>query len=307
MGAPRHGEHRGPGTADEGPVRRPAPAQGRHATQDAAAQLLDTVTYRPVRVPPARRTSGPFSITVQLLVAGVLGVVTVTAVGSLRVPQPSDVSARGLLVEQIEERTAAVEALTSGNRAIDEEIATLQNELLRASDRALVTQLEQSALLSGTSAVAGPGLVVELDDPDAPEGTLSHESRVQDIDIQIVVNHLRAAGAEAIAVDGHRLTALSAIRSAGEAIWVDLSPLSPPYRIEAIGDVRTMQAQFARSPGAAHLSLLVSTYGISATTRTADELRLPGGSAPTLRYATATSVPDGVAGVTSSDPDEGTS
>lgn len=244
--------------------------------------------YRPVQVRSAPRY-GRLGIAVQLLVATALGVLVVSAVGSLRVPQPSDVSARALLVSQIQERAASAEARAADNRTINEEITALQNELLRATDRELVTRLEQTALLAGTVAVAGPGLVVELDDPAAPDGGLSPESRVQDIDIQIVVNHLRAAGAEAVAVNGQRLTAISAIRGASEAILVDFTPLIPPYRIEAVGDVRTMQTQFARSAAAAHLSLLANTYGISATTRTAEDLRLAGASTTALRYAT---VPD---------------
>ena len=51
-----------------------------------------------------------------------------------------------------------------------------------------------------------------------------------DRDLQVIVNGLWAAGAEAIAVNGQRLTACSAIRSAGEAILVDFRPLSAAVR-----------------------------------------------------------------------------
>ena len=45
------------------------------------------------------------------------------------------------------------------------------------------------------------------------------------------------------------VTAVSAIRSAGEAILVDYRPLSPPYRISAIGDPDTLQTRFSDGPG----------------------------------------------------------
>ena len=49
------------------------------------------------------------------------------------------------------------------------------------------------------------------------------------------MNGLWSVGAEAIAVNGQRLTAQSAIRSAAGAILVNYRPLKPPYRVEAIG------------------------------------------------------------------------
>jgi uncharacterized protein YlxW (UPF0749 family) len=70
------------------------------------------------------------------------------------------------------------------------------------------------------------------------------EGRVRDADLQDVVNGLWAAGAEAVAVDGQRLTALSAIRSAGESVLVDLRPLSPPYTVEAVGDPAALEVGF---------------------------------------------------------------
>ena len=103
------------------------------------------------------------------------------------------------------------------------------------------------AVESGVVPVAGRGLRIELtdaptDDPDTQDPTL----RVQDVDLQVVVNGLWAAGAEAIAVNGHRLTSMTAIRSAGDAVLVDLVPLSSPYKVDAIGDPVAMQPALAR-------------------------------------------------------------
>src|SRR5690606_26406867 len=89
----------------------------------------------------------------------------------------------------------------------------------------------------------------------------------------------------AIAVNGQRLTSTSAIRTAGEAILVGLAPVLPPYRVEAIGDVRAIQTGFARSAAANHLTFLQSTYGSTATTTAETELRLPGEHTPTLSHA----------------------
>jgi len=102
--------------------------------------------------------------------------------------------------------------------------------------------------------------------------------RVQDGDLQVTVNGLWASGAEAIAINGHRLTAMTAIRSAGSAIQVDLVPLSGPYVVEAIGDPASLATRFARTDAGAHLSMLRNTYGITANFSSEDHLKLPGAS-----------------------------
>ena len=83
-----------------------------------------------------------------------------------------------------------------------------------------------------------------------------------DRDLQTVVNGLWAAGAEAVAVNGQRLTALSAIRSAGDAILVDYRPLTRPYVVTAIGDPATLQAAVRRGARRPALRTLQQTYGI---------------------------------------------
>ena len=58
------------------------------------------------------------------------------------------------------------------------------------------------------------------------------------VDLQNVANALWAAGAEAIAINGQRLTATSTIRAAGNAILVDFRPVTSPYEVSAIGPGR---------------------------------------------------------------------
>ncbi len=236
----------------------------------------------------------------ELIVAFVLGLVVTGAIVNLRGPQSAVQSSVALLTEQVTERTARAETLAKENAGLNADIATLQSDALAEKDPALLADLNLSELVSGAVGVDGPGLVVELSDapPDA-NGQVDPADRVQDIDVQVVVNGLWAAGAEAIAVNGQRLTSLSAIRTAGIAILVDLVPLSTPYRIEAVGDVRAMQTAFARSTAASHLTVLSSTYDIGVSTRAAEELSLAGAGRPRLLYARA---PENVA----SSPSTGT-
>ena len=72
---------------------------------------------------------------------------------------------------------------------------------------------------------------------------------ILDTDLQSLVNALWTAGAEAISINGNRLTSLTAIRFAGRAITVDYRSLTPPYVIDAIGNPETLPARLLETPG----------------------------------------------------------
>lgn len=275
-------------------------ARGGHAARavDASMGLLNEVIARPVDPgyaeaaarPPVVR-SGPQRWGVSalhLLVAAALGLTTAGAIANLRAPLSSVQQSRDILAAEITDRTAQAQALVEANAALSGEIAQLQSDALAEANPTLFAELAEAELLSGSVAVEGPGLVIALQDaPVADPDDADPASRVQDIDLQVVTNGLWAAGAEAIAINGHRLTALSAIRGAGQAILVDLAPLVAPYEVEAIGEVRAMQTSFARTSAANHLALLSGTYDIAVSTQAVELLTLPGAGSTTLRYAAA--------------------
>lgn len=250
----------------------------------------------------SRRSSTTPALVV--LVAGVLGLGTVWAAKELRRPEPEILRARAALESEIERRTESARELQDDNARLGTEVEALSQEALAGSDEDL-ERLATLGAVTGTVAVEGPGLTVTLTDSaraaaGAPDAA---DERVQDIDLQILSNGLWAAGAEAIAVNGHRLTALSAIRSAGEAILVDLAPLVGPYRVDAVGDPDAMQADLARSAAARHLALLRETYQIGAEVAVEQDLLLPASPVPTLEFAT---VPGPVAQAGEDVPGSGT-
>ena len=80
--------------------------------------------------------------------------------------------------------------------------------------------------------------------------------------MQRVVNGLWESGAEAVSINGQRLTALSAIRAAGDAILVDNKPLVPPYTVLAVGDGQRLSTRFQDSADGLYLHALQENYGI---------------------------------------------
>lgn len=122
---------------------------------------------------------------------------------------------------------------------------------------------------------------------DGPRGTsgFADTGRVRDRDMQRVVNGLWESGAEAVAVNGQRLTALSAIRAAGDAILVDNRPLVPPYTVLAVGDGKKLAARFRASADGQYLQALHDGFDIRTSLSAQEEVRLP--VAPSLIVRTA--------------------
>jgi uncharacterized protein YlxW (UPF0749 family) len=237
-----------------------------------------------------RRRGGAGTVAVAVL-AVVLGVATTWSVLALRAPQPSALAAREVLAGQIVERTAELDELRGRSAELAEQNATLQEAALSAADSPLLDQLARDSVVSGASAVTGDGLSITLEDAEQVEGEDDPDSRVRDSDLQIVVNGLWASGAEAVAVNGQRLGPTTAIRTAGDAILVDVVPLVGPYTIQAVGDPQDLQTRMTRTSGGQLLAVLQSTYGIRTQVSAQRDMELPAGSTVTLRAA---ELPDGV-------------
>ena len=103
--------------------------------------------------------------------------------------------------------------------------------------------------------------------------------------MQRVVNGLWESGAEAVAINGQRLTALSAIRAAGDAILVDNKPLVPPYTVLAVGDGERLSTAFQDSADGQYLHVLQENYGIRTSISAQDDGPAAGRAEPdrTLR------------------------
>ncbi len=111
-------------------------------------------------------------------------------------------------------------------------------------------QLEQARLAAGLVAMTGPGLVIRLSDSEAtvpPDGN-DRDYLVSGRDVLAVVEELWLAGAEAIAVNGERVTSATAIVDIGGSVLVNSAYLAPPYDVSAIGP-SDMFERLTRSQG----------------------------------------------------------
>lgn len=299
-------EDLGEGEEDYADASGVTPPQPR---RDASMTLLTSMLERPLDpgyqaaadkrlaqgLAASSGTRRPVLIVWVLLIGLMMGVST----SELRVRDGARAAVRTELIRQIEGRQASVEAKDTSVRKLQQEIdistARLDPDLV-GTERA---DLEARRIDSGLAAVTGPGLRITLDDAAGsqssadgdPRTGAKDEGRVQSRDMQLVTNGLWAAGAEAITINGQRLTARTAIRFAGEAILVNFRPLTRPYTIEAIGDPGQMQTSFAESPAGSYLTGLRNNYGIQTSLTTQDKLNLP--SAVNVSTSEAQVIPTG--------------
>jgi uncharacterized protein YlxW (UPF0749 family) len=258
--------------------------------RDRAQQLLEDITFNPLdpgyyraQTPGRRRWTPPF-LGLLVAVAG-LGLLVGAAVDVLR-SVPSASAERVVLQEEIERRTAAADEIAAANLATRERIAELEISALPGDGGALEGAVERLGLAAGAVPVTGPGVRITLDDPVRSDDELfagddrEDVARVLDFDVQQVVNGLWATGAEAIAINGVRLTSLSPIRGAGTAILVDYRPLARPYVVEAVGDSDAMAADLSAGSSGAFLVGLRENYGVQVSVALADELELTASSSP---------------------------
>lgn len=240
----------------------------------------EAVAARGGRRTGARKRTATVAVLVTMALFGVLLAVASSQTSRGEVAEEES---RRELIDQIQDRRAVVDASRSQADELRREVSSLQTEVLVGDEGGgPLGTLRRLSVISGAAAVTGPGVRVVVDDkPDATDPL----DRVLDSDLQRLVNGLWVAGAEAISINGIRLSTLSPIRSAAGAITVDFRSLSPPYTVEAIGDPDTMPAAFAESTSGAGWYQLQQDPGLRFEMTVEDSLTMRANTQLSLQHA----------------------
>ncbi|MGY1696660.1 DUF881 domain-containing protein [Geodermatophilus sp. SYSU D00814] len=237
------------GAPDDVPRRAPADAPPADPAPDAPAPEVPAAEVpapdapaadvpAPAVPPPAdgarRRRS---------LVAGSLIAVLTALLGfAIAVQVRSTDTGQALEGAREEELVAILDDLDSEEDRLRAQIADQRGALreLSDTDSRSAAALEDArsradalAVLNGTVAAEGPGLVITVRDP---------EGRVRVADLLDAVQELRGAGAETMQIDGVRVGVSTAVTGTPGDLRVDGRPVTAPYEIVVIGsaaDLRT--------------------------------------------------------------------
>ena len=124
------------------------------------------------------------------------------------------------------------------------ELGNLQSHQGEGQLPELQARLKQAQMDAGLLAVTGQGIIITIDDNteglkknplDDPNKYIVHYESILHI-----ISELKAAGAEAIDVNGQRIIATSEIRCVGNVILVNTTRLAPPFIVQAIGSPKLL-------------------------------------------------------------------
>ncbi len=252
---------------------------------DESMDLLNDIVRQPIDpdYPEAGAGGSPRRSLVVLVVLLVFGLMAGVSLASTLRAAPQIQQERDELQARVEAAAARVDALRAEAAALAEVNRELADDAA-GLDPATQAELKLLETTAGTRAVTGPGVTVRVDD-----GEGGGQAQVVDADLRQLVNQLWRSGAEAVAINGHRLSARTAIRGAGDAITVDYRSLTRPYQVEAIGDSERIISEFPNSPGGQWWAYLQQNYQVAFELRRAEELTLP--ADPELRVERAEPAP----------------
>lgn len=210
---------------------------------------------------------------------------TLVAVAGVQTAQNADTDAlsRSAIVAQVQDEKIRLVAIQDQVGAIAESNAASEKSLGTMGDRQadLDTRLRRLETRTGFGPVTGPGVVFTVN--DALDG--DETQVVRDDDLAILVDGLWSAGAEAIAINGQRLTVRTSIQNSGRAIHVNTRPLAPPYDVEVIGDQDTLPARLLTTAHGAEWYALARSLAFRFSMDNDDDLSLPAARLLPLRKA----------------------
>lgn len=183
-----------------------------------------------------KRSSSRFTLAA---VAALLGVLIV---GQLN----SQAGVPGLSNLTVTELTQLVANLNAGNQQLRDEVSDLSRQeakLVETKARGQTTvgeldaDLERIRAWAGLTAVSGQGIAISVSGPIGGDG------------IEELLNELRNAGAEAIAVDGIRVVAGVVVAGNPGELSIENSALGDAFEIRAIGSPQILTGTLTRTGG----------------------------------------------------------
>lgn len=243
--------------------------------EHVAARRRASATPEAPRHPLPRRTAA-----VVLLVFGLL--VTVAAVQTSRNASVDDAS-RATLIDQVNLRRDSLAELQRELSRAESRGLALRARLttLSTSEKAARSRVQRLEVRTGFGAVRGPGIEATVGNaPDAAGPEL-----VRDSDLALLTDALWELGAEAISVNGERLTVLSAFRNVGLTVLLNSQPLTPPYVFSVVGDPDTLPADLLSSSVGGQWYALKDSLGLRFEVKDGGTMTLPAAPQQPLRHA----------------------
>lgn len=271
------------------------------------ASPLSTPTLAPraeIRAPKTARQgrSWIYSLTGVCFIFGGLLAMQLRATQQINANQQTQkagiVEAKQLAAKMKEQAASSAKERARLNAQLAGALAKLRlgNTLTTAQVAALNSQIKDLQTVAGLTPISGPGVRLVLsDNPNAAQVTNTETVQpgwgmVHDYDLLQVVNELRSAKADAIAIKGpggttFRITSYTPIRCVGPVIYINWEPVAAPFTVEAVGDAQTLKSALTLPNGIVDQLRNNGPVGVKVATVGALELPAAAGGAPKMRVA----------------------
>ncbi|MGV9704121.1 DUF881 domain-containing protein [Streptomyces sp. NPDC003483] len=135
------------------------------------------------------------------------------------------------ILDELDNRTQRLEDEKQG---LEDQRTELENSSNQAAEARKQTaeKEKQLGILAGTVAAQGPGITLTINDT---KGTVKADMLLD------AIQELRAAGAEAIQVNGVRVVASTYLSDSGKGVSVDGNKITQPYRFKVIGKPQDLE------------------------------------------------------------------
>ncbi|MBC7593739.1 MAG: DUF881 domain-containing protein [Kineosporiaceae bacterium] len=243
-----------------------------------AENALDDDYYE-VRPP---RSSNPRGVGTVVAGVGIAFFALLVTIGSVqnRNEAPTNRVERNTLVSDIQSRKSTLDKGEAQTEKLRSDVTKLQ-----ALSNDTNPDYENLRVTTGDSAASGSGIVIVADNSTGR----NTDGRVTDVDLQILVNGLWYAGAEAISINGNRLGTLSSIRSVDGAMTVNFRSIGSPYRLVVLGDSQSLNDRLDENAGGRYWAERVRQAGLRFDLQREGRLNVPAVPAQrvTITHATA--------------------
>ena len=210
--------------------------------------------------------SREFNTALTGVVLAVFALLVTMAVLQTRSDRPATERERESLISSINARKKLQTSRTATEQSLSSEVTRLRGSVDRI-DPAYETLRAQTGDVSAT----GPGVTVVA----KPTTHGNDDGQITDHDLQILVNGLWYAGAEAVAINGNRIGSLTSIRAAGGAITVNIRSIGPPYTVVALGNKDTLGARFLDNPSGRYWAARHRDAGVRFSVASSSQLTVP--------------------------------
>jgi uncharacterized protein YlxW (UPF0749 family) len=218
---------------------------------------------------------GPFLV---LLVTGLVGFLLVSQLrGTERFRQRLQAESEPDLTRILASLSTEADNLRDEISSLELQLLTLQNSTQQEETAvgAAQDQVRTLQVLAGTVSVTGPGITLVIQDPRA---SVAYDTLID------IVQELRDAGAEAVAVNDQRVGAASSFSEREGHVALDGTVLVAPYRVTAIGPSSTLDGGL-KIPGGA-IDALEALRGVSTRVERSASLQIPAlARPPTFKVA----------------------